>query len=388
MIDGYDQAFEDRLFDEISWPSDGYRLFDIGHFIGERDWLDGLWESNCLFVPRQLVEQVGAFDERFSMPGGGYANLDLYERLGMSPNVTVATILGEGSFHQVHGGTTTNMPDADARHRRLASYAQHFEEVRGRPFIGHRKPVHYVGSLIDESRRSRARRRVAPNFFKAGSAEGPDGRPEKPVPIPQELRAEFVDAYWRSLAWRQTKWLGATVAKLPMDLFAYQEIIHEVRPEWIIETGSGPGGRALFLASVCELLGHGRVISLDPKDRARPTHPRITYLTGPPWAAESAEQVIALVGDDPRAMVILGSQRNARRTRQEFDMYAPLVPIGSYVVVENTIYNGHPVWPAFGPGPAEAVKGIVEQRGEFVFDLKMDKYKFSFNPGGFLKRLA
>jgi len=71
MNAGYDQAYEDELFREIEWPLDGYRLFDIGHFIGDRDWFDGLWESNCIFVPRKLLEQYGAFDESFSMPGGG-----------------------------------------------------------------------------------------------------------------------------------------------------------------------------------------------------------------------------------------------------------------------------------------------------------------------------
>ena len=64
-------AYEDRLFDTIDWPHDGYRLFDIGHFIGDRDWLDGVWESNCIFAPRSLLEQVGGYDESFSMPGGG-----------------------------------------------------------------------------------------------------------------------------------------------------------------------------------------------------------------------------------------------------------------------------------------------------------------------------
>ena len=59
MLSGYDQAYEDELFREIEWPLDGYRLFDIGHFIGDRDWFDGLWESNCIFVPRKLLEQYG-----------------------------------------------------------------------------------------------------------------------------------------------------------------------------------------------------------------------------------------------------------------------------------------------------------------------------------------
>ena len=69
------------------WPTDGYRLFEIGHFIGERDWFDGIVESNCLFVPRKLLEQVGCFDDAFSMPGGGYANLELFERLAHMPGV-------------------------------------------------------------------------------------------------------------------------------------------------------------------------------------------------------------------------------------------------------------------------------------------------------------
>ena len=91
MRDGYDQAYEDRLFEQIGWPTDGYRLFEIGHFIGDRDWFDGVWESNCLFVPRRLLEQVGGFDEGFAMAGGGYANLELYERLASTPGVRVVT---------------------------------------------------------------------------------------------------------------------------------------------------------------------------------------------------------------------------------------------------------------------------------------------------------
>ncbi len=66
---GYDREFEDRLFAQIKWPTDGYRLFEIGHFIGDRDWFDGDWESNCIFVPRALVDQVGGMDESFSTPG-------------------------------------------------------------------------------------------------------------------------------------------------------------------------------------------------------------------------------------------------------------------------------------------------------------------------------
>jgi cephalosporin hydroxylase len=389
MLEGYDQTYEDRLFDEISWPTDGYRLFEIGHFIGARDWLDGLWESNCIFVPRHLLEQVGGFDDSFSMAGGGYANLELYERLGSSPDVKVVTMLGEGSFHQIHGGTTTNLAEAEKRHRKLQSFADHFEDLRGKRFIGHRKPIHYVGSLTEDSRRSRPRRMVAPHFFRAGQAGGIDGRPTEPSPMPQEIVDQFVEAYWTTLLWREPTWLGKKVHRLPSDLFAYQELLTKVRPDWVVETGTGNGGRALFLASICDLLGRGQVISIDPNEvTGRPEHDRISYVTAPAWEEETIEKVRAQVGEPARALVILGSGTNARRTRAEFDGYSPLVPVGSYVVIENTIVNGHPVWPGYGPGPAEVVKGIVEKRDAFVYDLDMERYKLTFNPGGYLKRIS
>ena len=82
-----------------------------------------------------------------------------------------------------------------------------------------------------------------------------------------------------------------------------------------------------------------------------------------------------------------GSCTDRASTVREFEAYAPLVPVGSYVVVTDTIVNGHPVWPAFGPGPAEAVKQVLTRHGEFVADPLMEKYSLTFNPGGFLRRV-
>src|SRR5262249_33264795 len=149
------------------------------------------------------------------------------------------------------------------RHQKIASYARHYQELRGRGFVGHRKRLHYVGTMFDEAARTRPRRLVAPNLFKRGSQEGRDGRPDTPEVIPQELRTEFLEAFWRSLAWRDTRWLGRKLNKLPTDLFVYQELVARLRPDWIIDTATGGGGRALFLASVCDLLDHGRVVTID-----------------------------------------------------------------------------------------------------------------------------
>ena len=390
MVDaGYDQAKEDELFDRISWPSDGYRLFEISHFIGERDWFDGFWESNCLFVPRELLEQVGGLDDSFATPGGGYANLELFERLGASPDVTVVSILGEGSFHQVHGGTTTNDGARDDRRSKILAYGDHYRELRGRTHRGPAKTVHYVGALgSPAARRTRSRRLAAPLFATRRVTNGPDGLPETAAPIPDELRAAFIEAFWEGLSWKDSSWLGHAIPNAPTDLLVYQELLSQLRPDWIIETGAR-GGRALFLASICELLGHGQVVSVgDEAGADRPQHPRLTHLQEPPYDAAAFARVRDLTGEDPHGFVILGSSSGAPRLMQEFEGYAPLVRVGSYVVVENTIVNGHPVWPGYGPGPAEAVRRILGSHGEFVQDTSWEKHGLTFNPGGFLRRVT
>ena len=205
MDHGYDEEYEDRLFDAIQWPHAGYRLFEIGHFVGDRDWLDGVWESNCIFVTRKQLAQVGGFEESFSMAGGGYANLELYERLGTSPDITVATIIGEGSFHQVHGGTTTNQTDAAERRDRVFGYGRHYAEMRGRMFRGPGKPLHFVGRIMSEAaRRSKPRRMSTATFAESAEVPDGDGRPETPTPVPEDLGLAFTEAVWRSLPWERT----------------------------------------------------------------------------------------------------------------------------------------------------------------------------------------
>jgi cephalosporin hydroxylase len=390
VIAGYDTADEDDLFRRIEWPVDGYRLFDIGHFIGERDWFDGLLESNCLFVPRTLLEQVGGFDDSFSMPGGGYANLELYERLGSSPDATVVTILGEGSFHQVHGGTTTNDALRDDRRGKVVAYADDYRERRGRTLRGPVKAIHYVGAISAESAwRTRSRRMSAESFVSTPVTIGPDGIPTKPALLPEELKTSFIEAYWHTLAWQHTTWLGQPAPKAPTDLWAYQELIANAAPDWIIETGTDRGGRALFLGGVCELLGHGQVVSVaEGQTNDLPQHPRVTYVSDRPHSDTAAARVREITGGSQSAVVILGSRTDVPKTMREFDLYSPLVPVGSYVVVEDTIVNGHPVWPGFGPGPREALRRILAIHSEFVQDASAEKYGLTFNPGGYLRRVS
>ena len=113
-VSGYSQAHEDVLYPRIDWPADGYRLFDISSPMYEspNSWLDGMSESNCLFVPAELYRRIGGLDEAFDIPGAGFANLDLFRPGGEGADAVVG-LIGEASFHQYHGGVTTNVDDAE-----------------------------------------------------------------------------------------------------------------------------------------------------------------------------------------------------------------------------------------------------------------------------------
>ena len=141
-------------------------------------------------------------------------------------------------------------------------YSTNYAELRGRQFRGPAKVVNFVGGFAtDAAKRTCPRRLTAWAFPTDPVNEG-----ESPAPTPWRSRTRSATAsstrYWRSGVADRTSWLGQKLTNTPTDLFVYQEIIEELRPDWIIETGTREGGRALFLASVCDLVGHGRVVSV------------------------------------------------------------------------------------------------------------------------------
>ncbi len=244
------------------------------------------------------------------------------------------------------------------------------------------KHPYYVGNLPPPARRTR-RRRLGSDRFRV--AHPLDRRSSRPAPIPQDLRTEFADAFWRSDAAHRPRWLGRPIHRPPTDLFAYQELIHRLRPDWIVETRTGTGGRAFYLATICDLLEGGRVLSIGDRSLGDPpAHPRISYLSGDPVAAETAAEARAVVGDRPYAMVILGGARSSQ-VIDAFRLYAPLVPVGSYVVIEDTVLDGTGAWPAFDRGPSAAARAIADE-GEFVSDPALE-HGLTFNHEGFLKRV-
>jgi glycosyltransferase involved in cell wall biosynthesis len=131
--DGYDQAAEDRLLDSVDWTADGYRLFRISVLAGASHggWFAPIGESNALFMRRALWEELGGFHERFRSAGGGLVNADLFSRAVGLPGAEVITLLGEGTFHQVHGGTATN-----ATRDVFTGFHAEYQAIRGRRFRG------------------------------------------------------------------------------------------------------------------------------------------------------------------------------------------------------------------------------------------------------------
>jgi cephalosporin hydroxylase len=187
--------------------------------------------------------------------------------------------------------------------------------------------------------------------------------------------------------WRSSRWFGAKVLKSPLDLWIYQEILVETRPDLVVETGTADGGSALFLAMMCDLLGNGDVVSVDIRHAdARPSHERIRYVRGSSVDPDIVDLIRELARGKQRVMVILDSDHSREHVLEELDSYAPLVTQGCYLVVEDTNVNGHPVYPSFGPGPMEAVEEFLQTHAEFTRDRQREKFLVTFNPGGYLRR--
>lgn len=140
---GYDQGVEDQLLAEVGWERDGYALFGRATFAGSshRGWFGPMGESSSLFLHRERWAEVGGYDEAFDLPGGGLVNHDLYHRACSLPGIEVVQLLGEGTFHQFHGGAATS------RRFGWAEMDGQYRAVRGRSYRPPTNDVIHLGRL-------------------------------------------------------------------------------------------------------------------------------------------------------------------------------------------------------------------------------------------------
>jgi cephalosporin hydroxylase len=204
----------------------------------------------------------------------------------------------------------------------------------------------------------------------------------------EKVVQKFHRTYYDSNVYRRTYWRGVETQKCPLDLWIYQEIIHERRPDVIVETGTFSGGSAFYLASLFDLLGRGRVITVDIAPQPnRPAHSRITYIEGlSSTSPEAVTKVNAMIRSGEEVMVILDSDHSRDHVLGELRIYGKMVTRGQYLIVEDTNINGHPALPEFGPGPMEALDLYLKEDDAFEIDPSREKFYMTFNPRGYLRR--
>ncbi|MFM6122604.1 MAG: CmcI family methyltransferase [Sphaerospermopsis kisseleviana] len=234
-------------------------------------------------------------------------------------------------------------------------------------------------------------RKIKNKFFNNQKSSAlPWRNPANHKEIIDNFHGLYYDSFRNGKTWADTWFLGIKTEKCPLDLWLYQELIFNLKPDLIIETGTRFGGSALFLASMCDLVGKGLVVTIDiDTEVQRPKHPRINYISG----SSTNPVVIGQIQSQFKTstletiLVVLDSDHSESHVFEELKLYSPFVSLGSYIIVEDSNINGNPVLPNFGPGPMEAIQRFIANNRQFAVDSFNDKFLFSFSPSGFLKRV-
>lgn len=197
-------------------------------------------------------------------------------------------------------------------------------------------------------------------------------------------KAPFLNMWWR----------GWPLVKCPLDLWSYHEIIEQTRPTLIIETGTYAGGSALFLADMLELVGGGEVVSIDITHAPElPEDARIEFIQGRSSVDMRVLERVRQMASGRKTMVVLDSDHSKEHVLKELNAYAPLVSVGAYLIVEDTNRDAYRQMYRDGhldddrAGPADAIKAWQPVNKGFKVDERRERFLFSQNPGGYLKRI-
>ena len=188
---------------------------------------------------------------------------------------------------------------------------------------------------------------------------------------------------------RTVRWMGRSIWQYPLDAWLIQEVITELRPDLIIETGTYQGGSAYFFACLCDLMNHGDIISIDIASHGTMPHPRITYITGSsvdPQIVSTVAQRIAQ-SKAQRILVSLDSDHRSAHVLQELEIYARYVPQGSYIHIQDGCIDELSMFRHARPGPKVAVKTFLKRHPEFIRDRALEqRYVLTAHPYGWITR--
>ena len=198
-------------------------------------------------------------------------------------------------------------------------------------------------------------------------------------------------------------WLGRPIIQFPQDMIAMQEIVWQVRPDLIIETGIAHGGSLIFSASMLELLGNnGQVLGIDIDIRehnrkaieAHPMFRRIDMIEGSSIDEKIVRQVYDFAKNKKQILVVLDSMHTHDHVLKELEFYSPLVTKGSYLVVFDTIIEDMPEdffpdrpW-GKGNNPKTAVYEYLKSTDCFEIDKAIEhKLLITAAPDGYLRKI-
>ncbi|MEP6483653.1 MAG: glycosyltransferase [Rudaea sp.] len=150
VSEGYNQTVEDGLLARSKWKQSGYRLFSIAGSFADpgMGWFGCAFEAGCFGMRKEDFLALGGFDERFVSRGGGIVALDFFKRAVEREHGDYVMLLGEGSFHQFHGGVASNAPKD--RHP-YKEFHQEYERIRGKQFVRAPRRPFYLGNLPNEA---------------------------------------------------------------------------------------------------------------------------------------------------------------------------------------------------------------------------------------------
>jgi cephalosporin hydroxylase len=214
-------------------------------------------------------------------------------------------------------------------------------------------------------------------------------------PSEREIVEEFQKLYHKKVTF-DSHYLGLESIQFPADNWVMQEIISEIKPDFIVETGTAKGGTALFYATILDQLEGGKVITVDiddhdPKAREFETwRERVQFIKGSSISPDVFNRIKTQV-EGRKVLVTLDSEHTKEHVLKELELYSKLVPPNSYIVVQDTHLNGHPVpWPRLEKtgGPWEAVEEFLKTNKNFEVDRSREKHLVTQNPSGFLKRIS
>jgi len=213
--------------------------------------------------------------------------------------------------------------------------------------------------------------------------------------IPPEKERELLKLFHDLPVWRNMWFQNVRLIKNPLDLWMMQQIIYEVQPNFIVETGTWYGGSALYWAHTLNGmdLKSSRVLTVDVEDHTQTasTHflwkKYVEFLRGSSTDPAIVAKIAGRV-KDRKTIVVLDSDHATEHVLQELRMYSPMISHGSYLVVEDTHMDGVPTYPGFKAGPYAAVRRFLAEGGnqEFEPDFSREMLVMTFNPGGWLRR--